>query len=75
MVDKNMIEATELWCKHRIPAGSCTMLLLAGLFDEAFKHAHPMIKPYWEDHINYFKQIAKEHRLAASEYVLKTKHL
>jgi len=56
-VDENIICAVDSWIQHGINPGSCTELLLRGKYDEAFKHAHPLIKPYWEDHITYIESL------------------
>ena len=61
-VDDNIIQAIELWAKYGLNPGSCTTLLLKGEYDEAFKHAHPLIKPYWEDHIKYVESLQIEYR-------------
>lgn len=68
-VDPGMIDAAKRWCENRIPAGSCTMLLLAGYYDEAFLHAHPLIKPHWQDHIEAMKEFPLKDRIAAKFYV------
>jgi len=54
-VDDNIVSAIDMWIEHGIPAGSCTELLLRGRYDEALLHAHPMIKPFWNDHIQYIE--------------------
>ena len=52
-VDSNITDALVAWIEYALPPGSCTEYLLRGDYDEAFLHAHPMIKPYWDDHILY----------------------
>jgi len=61
-VDTSIIEAIETWASHGIYPGSCTTLLLKGEYDEALKHAHPLIKPHWQDHITYVESLPKEYR-------------
>lgn len=61
-VDINIIEAVDAWIKYGLNPGSCTRLLLEGKYEEAFKHAHPLIKPYWKDHIAYIETTPKECR-------------
>jgi hypothetical protein len=56
-VDENIVAAIEVWITHGLKPGSCTELLLRGNYDEAFKHAHPLIKPYWADHIAYVESM------------------
>ena len=56
-VDIHIIEAIEVFISHGINPGSCVELLLRGEYDEAYKHAHPLIKPYWEDHIAYVESM------------------
>ena len=50
-VDINITDAIRVWIEHALPPGSCTELLLRGDYDEALLHAHPHIKPYWDDHV------------------------
>lgn len=62
-VDESITSAIDLWIHHGIEPGSCTMLLLEGKYEEAFLHAHPLIKPHWQDHIDYVeKHVPKECR-------------
>lgn len=61
-VDSNITEAIDRWIIHGIKPGSCTSLLLEGKYDEAYLHAHPLIKPYWQDHIDYIETLPKECR-------------
>jgi len=61
-VDENIICAIDTWLTHGIKPGSCTELLLRGEYDEAYKHAHPLIKPYWNDHIEYIESLPAECR-------------
>jgi len=61
-VDQNIKEAVAVWIEYGINPGSCTKLLLEGKYDEAFLHAHPLIKPYWKDHIAYIETLPKECR-------------
>jgi len=56
-VDENIKQAIDVWIEHGIYPGSCTSLLLEGKYDKAFLHAHPLIKPYWDDHITYIKTL------------------
>jgi len=56
-VDIHIIEAIEVFISHGINPGSCVELLLRGEYDEAYKHAHPLIKPYWNDHIKYVESM------------------
>jgi len=56
-IDENIKNSIDVWIDHGINPGSCTELLLRGDYDEAFKHAHPMIKPFWEDHIEYVESM------------------
>ncbi len=56
-VDTNISDAIEVWITHGLNPGSCTELLLRGNYDEALKHAHPLIKPYWKDHIEYVESM------------------
>lgn len=62
MVDDNIVQAVNMWIQHGIYPGSCTSLLLAGEYDEAFLHAHPLIKPFWQDHIDYIETLPEECR-------------
>lgn len=52
-IDINIVEAIKLWHNKGIPPGSCTEYLLRGDYEEAFLHAHPLIKPFWNDHIQF----------------------
>lgn len=61
-VDQNIIEAIDLWISHGLEPGSCTTLLLKGEYDEAFLHAHPLIKPHWKDHITYVESLPDKYR-------------
>ena len=61
-VDQHIIEAVQAWIDHGLEPGSCTRLLLEGDYEEAYKHAHPLIKPYWADHIKYIESIPEECR-------------
>ena len=61
MVDMNMTEAMDVWIEHALPPGSCTELLLRGLYDEAILHAHPNIKPHFKDHIEYVERYVPEY--------------
>jgi len=61
-VDQNIVEAIEVWIKYGIKPGSCTTLLLEGNYDEALLHAHPLIKPHWDDHIAYIKSLPMKYR-------------
>ena len=61
-IDTNIKEAIDVWISHGLEPGSCTRLMLEGDFDEAYKHAHPLIKPHWEDHIQYVLSLPKECR-------------
>ena len=56
-VDTSITSAIELWYTDGLPPGSCTELLLRGRYEEAFKHAHPLIKPHWYDHIEYVETV------------------
>ena len=56
-VDEHIVQAIDLWISHGIDPGSCTYLLLRGDYTEAFKHAHPLIKPFWDDHIAYVEAL------------------
>ena len=55
-IDGNITEAIDAWISHGLPPGSCTWLLLAGDYDEAKKYAHPLILPFWDDHVEYVKR-------------------
>jgi len=61
-LDENIVDAIDIWIKYRIYPGSCTFLLLKGDYEEAYKHAHPLIKPYWKDHIRYVETLPEECR-------------
>jgi len=61
-IDINIKEAIDVWIEYGIDPGSCTRLLLKGEYNEAFKHAHPLIKPHWDDHIAYIETLPKECR-------------
>ena len=61
-VDSNIREAVHVWIKYGIDPGSCTKLLLEGKYDKALLHAHPLIKPYWKDHIAYIESIPEKYR-------------
>jgi len=56
-VDENIKSAIDNWINHGLEPGSCTTLLLKGDYEEALKHAHPLIKPHWEDHIEYVESL------------------
>ena len=56
-VDRNITQACDAWIEHGLQPGSCTELLLRGRYEEAFKHAHPLIKPHWDDHITYIESL------------------
>lgn len=56
-VDTSIVEAVRAWLTYALQPGSCTELLLRGDYDEAYKHAHPLIKPYWDDHIKFIESI------------------
>jgi hypothetical protein len=56
-VDMNIADAVEAWHDHGLPPGSCTELLLRGRYDEARKHAHPLILPHWDDHVKWIETI------------------
>ncbi len=56
-IDQNIVDAINLWIHYGILPGSCSELLLKGDYDEAFLHAHPLIKPYWDDHIKYVETL------------------
>lgn len=61
MVDDSIVSAVKLWIEHGIPPGSCTELLLRGDYDRAFKSAHPLIKPHWNDHILFIENCVPEY--------------
>lgn len=61
-VDQNIVDAVVAWMSHGIEPGSCTTLLLQGKYDEAKLHAHPLILPYWQDHIKYIESLPVECR-------------
>lgn len=57
MVDDSIVEAIRAWITYALPPGSCTELLLRGQYGEAFKHAHPHIKPHWDDHVKFVEAL------------------
>lgn len=61
-LDENIIQAVNLWIKMGLEPGLCTELLLRGKYDEAYKHAHPLIKSHWDDHITYIEHLPSECR-------------
>ena len=61
-IDENIIGAINNWISHGLIPGSCTELLLRGDYEEAFKHAHPLIKPHWKDHIEYIERLPMKYR-------------
>ena len=61
-VDQSIIEAIDMWIKHGLNPGSCTRLLLEGNYAQAYQHAHPIIKPYWIDHVAYVMSIHERYR-------------
>ena len=61
-IDENIKSAIDLWISHGLEPGSCTRLLLEGDHEEAFKHAHPLIKPFWNDHVAYIETLPLECR-------------
>ena len=61
-VDENIVQAINSWVKYGLDPGSCTRLLLEGKYNEAYLHAHPLIKPYWSDHVAYVKSLPLECR-------------
>ena len=56
-VDNSISDAVDLWISHGIKPGSCTELLLRGQYDQAYLHAHLLIKPFWDDHIKYIESL------------------
>jgi len=58
----SITSAIDLWISHGLKPGSCTELLLRGEYERAFQHAHPIIKPYFADHIKYVELISEECR-------------
>lgn len=61
-IDKNIIEAIETWILYGIKPGSCTELLLRGKYEDAYEHAHPVVKRYWDNHVTYIKNLPPEFR-------------
>ena len=61
-IDQNISDAVEKWLIHGISPGSCTELMLRGKYDEAFEHAHILVKPFWKEHIRYIESIPAECR-------------
>ena len=61
-VDDSIRSAVDMWIKHGIKPGSCTEHLLRGDYDRALQHAHPLIKPHWNDHIEYIESVPEECR-------------
>lgn len=61
-VDISIKEAIDVWISHGLDPGSCTRLLLKGDYEEAKKHAHPLILPHWDDHIAYVESIHIKYR-------------
>lgn len=61
-IDKNIKDAIDAWINYGLDPGSCTTLLLQGRYDEAFLHAHPLIKPHWDDLVAYVKTIPAKYR-------------
>ena len=59
-VDTNITDAIDALIKYGCQPGSCTTLLLEGKYDEAYRHAHPHIKPHWDDHIKYIESLPAE---------------
>ena len=59
MLDLNILDAIEVFISHGIHPGSCVELLLRGKYEEAYKHAHPLIHPYWDEHIKYVEMLPK----------------
>ncbi len=62
MIDENIKEAVEAWKRYGIMPGSCIELLLRGEYAEAYRHAHPLILPYWDDHIEYIEELPDKYR-------------
>lgn len=62
MVDVSIQSAAEAWISHGLDPGSCVRLLLQGKYKEALAHAHPLIIPYWEDHVAYIQSLPAECR-------------
>ncbi len=60
MVDKNIIEAIDVWIEYGCQPGSCTTLLLQGKYGEAYRHAHPHVQFCWDDHIKYIESLPWE---------------
>lgn len=61
-LDVHIFEAITNWIDHGLDPGSCTRLLLAGKYDEAKLHAHPLILPVWDDHVAFVESLPKECR-------------
>jgi hypothetical protein len=55
-VDRSIVDAIEKWFDYGLPPGSCTEYMLRGDYLEAYKHAHPLIKPYWDDHVGFVQE-------------------
>lgn len=72
-VDQNIVDAVQAWIDHGIDPGSCTTLLLKGEYEEAFLHAHPLLVPYWTDHVKYIESLPAECRGANMETWRKSK--
>jgi hypothetical protein len=75
-VDKHIIDAIDAYYAFGLPCGSCTTLLLEGRYDDAFQHAHTLIKPTWDAHVAYAKALPVlvpkqvEHDAWLAEYAL-----
>ena len=61
-IDISIKEAIDNWIKLGLNPGSCTTLLLKGDYLEAYNHAHPLIKPHWDEHVAYVESLPLECR-------------
>ena len=55
-------EAIDSWISHGLHPGSFTYYLLKGDYEEALKHAHPLLKPHIQDQIDYVETLPIECR-------------
>lgn len=59
-IDINIKLAIDLWIRKHIEPGTFTELLLRGKYDEAYTHAHPLLKMYFFDHVNFVEDVVPD---------------
>ena len=68
MLDESVTDAIDLWLKHDLQPGSFTTRLLLGYGESDLIHyAHPMLRPYIQDHIIYVDLLIQTNLRAAAK--------